>query len=107
MRRPNHNLNFPRVSIKEAIYRRGKHCRIVSEILSDLEKIDEYSAIKIDLTKVGQKKTHLRAALHRAAQKRKLVLRTTSDEQHLFVFRVPQNSSIEPGPLKLPKRSSR
>ena len=85
-------LNFSRVSIADAIHQRGKHARTVADILSDLEKIDEYSAIRIDLTQVGQKKTHLRAALHRAAKKKKMGLVTTSDETHLYVFRASSKS---------------
>jgi hypothetical protein len=61
---------------------------MVSEILSDLKKLDEYSALKIDLAEAGYKKADLRSALHRAAKKNNNVdLVTTSDEKHLYVFR--------------------
>ncbi len=59
----------------------------MSEILSDLRKLDEHSAIKIDLSETGEKKADLRSALHRAAKNNKMNLATTSDEKHLFVFR--------------------
>ena len=48
----------------------GKHYKIVSQILSDLKKLDQYSALKVESLKVGVKKADLRAAPHRAAQKK-------------------------------------
>jgi hypothetical protein len=52
----------------------GKHYKMVSQILSDLEKLDQYSALKVEFLKVGVKKADLRAAVHRAAQKKKRAL---------------------------------
>lgn len=92
MKRNSPNLNFPYVPIAEAIALRGKHAKVVLEILSDVEKIDQYGAVRVDLAQVGQKKSHLRAALHRAAKKKKMALATTSDETHLYVFRVSAKS---------------
>ena len=83
------SLHFPAVPLREANRRLGKHHKIVSDILSDLAKLDQYSAIKIDLVKTGEKKADLRAALLRAAKKQKLSLGTSSDEKHLYVFRSP------------------
>jgi len=42
-------LHFPAVPLREANRRAGKHHKIVSDILTDLAKLDPYSAIKIDL----------------------------------------------------------
>jgi hypothetical protein len=86
----NKNLHFPRVSIQDASNCRGKHGRIVSEILSDLTQLDEYSAIEVALDESPSKKAALRAALHRAAKKKNIALVTTSDERHLYVFRRPK-----------------
>src|SRR5438874_5946344 len=90
---PRASLHFPKVSLAVANKRSGKHHKIVYDILSDLAKLDEYSAIKIDLTSAGKKKADLRAALHRAAKNAKIPLATSSDENHLYVFR----SSLLPG----------
>lgn len=79
--------HFPAVPLTEANQRAGKHHKIVSDILSDLARLDQYSAIKIDLVEVGTRKAHLRAALHRAAKKKNVDLVTTSDERYLYVFR--------------------
>jgi hypothetical protein len=65
----------------------SKHRKIVSEILSDLKRLDEFTSIKIDLAQIGRKKADLRAALHRAAKKEKMKLATVSDEGSLYVFR--------------------
>lgn len=78
---------FPPVPLAEVLKRRSKHRELVADILSDFRKLDDLSALKIDLNKVGKKKADLRAALHRAAIKEKLDLATTSDDANLYVFR--------------------
>ena len=81
-------LHFAAIPLAAAANRRmGKHYKMVSQILSDLEKLDEYSALKVEFLKVGVKKADLRAAVHRAAQKKNVPLATTSDDKYLYVFR--------------------
>jgi hypothetical protein len=60
---------------------------LISKILSDVEKLDEQYALKMDLGQVGEAKANLRSALHREARKRQINLSTSSDEKHLYVFR--------------------
>jgi hypothetical protein len=84
------SLHFPAVPLAQANQRAGKHSRIVSEILSDIGKLDDFSAIKIDLAEFGKKKADLRAAIHRAARKQNLEIATTSDDKYLYVFRSSQ-----------------
>src|SRR4030081_550107 len=80
--------HFPSVPLAEAVDNRvSRHGKIVSEILSDLEQLDEFSAIKVNLAEAGKKKADLRSALHRAARKNNVHLATTSDVKHLYVFR--------------------
>jgi len=43
----------------------GRRAELVSMILSDLEKLDEHYALKIDLDQMGETKANLRSALHR------------------------------------------
>jgi predicted NAD/FAD-binding protein len=78
--------HFPAVTLREANRRVGKHHNTVCNILSDLETLDQYSALKINLAEVGEKKADLRAALLRAAKKQTISLATSSDDKHLFVF---------------------
>ena len=84
--------HFPAVPLTDANQRAGKHHKIVSDILSDLGKLDQYSAIKIDLVELGKNKGDLRAALHRAAKKKNIDLVTTSDERNLYVFLPPHKN---------------
>jgi hypothetical protein len=79
--------HFPIVPLIDANRRAGKHRKIVSDIFSDFAKLDQYSAIKIDLAAAGKEKAALRAALLRAAQTRKIPVATSSDGKHLYVFR--------------------
>ena len=79
--------HFPLVPLIDTNRRAGKHHKILSDIFSDLAKLDRYSAIKIDLAAEGKEKAALRAALLRAAQTRKIPVATSSDEKHLYVFR--------------------
>jgi hypothetical protein len=81
------SFHFPSVPLAQANQRAGKHYRIVTDILSDVARLDEFSAIKIDLSEFGAKKARLRAAIHRAAKKQKIQVATTSDEKSLYVFR--------------------
>ena len=81
------SLHFPSVPLAQANRRAGKHYKIIADILSDLAKLDEYSAIKINLAEAGKKKADLRAALHRAAKQKNIHLATASDERNLYVFR--------------------
>jgi hypothetical protein len=79
--------HFPAVPLTAvSANRKGKHRKIVSNIFSDLERLDEFSALKINLAEAGVKKADLRSALHRAAKSRRIALLTTSDETHLYVF---------------------
>jgi len=78
---------FRAIPLADVLKRSSKHRELVSDILSDFRKLDDLSALKIDLNKVGKKKAELRAALHRAAGKEKLGLATASDDANLYVFR--------------------
>jgi hypothetical protein len=80
--------HFPSIPLAEVVdCRTSKHGKIVADILSDLANLDELSAIKVSLSDTGEKKADLRSALHRAAKKSNTTLATTSDEQHLYIFR--------------------
>jgi hypothetical protein len=83
-------LHFPAVPLTIATNNRnGKHRRIISEILSDLQQLDEHSALKVNFVEAGVKKADLRSAVHRAAKNRNIDLVTTSDQKNLYVFHRP------------------
>jgi len=92
-------LHFPSIRMIEASC--GKHGKIVSRALLDLDRLREDEAIKIDLAEAGGQKAALRAALHRAARKANIKLFTTSDERYLYVF---HKSSIQAPKMSHPLR---
>jgi hypothetical protein len=94
------SLHFPSVPLAQAHKRAGKHHRIVKDILSDIGRLDEFSAIKINLAEIGKKKADLRAAIHRAAKRQSVALSTSSDDKHLYVFRSSPNSGSKPQGLQ-------
>jgi len=71
--------------------RRGKHHDLVGGIFQDLESLPEGSAIKIPLTEVdGITLANLRSAVHRASTIRDLGIETLSDEENLYIWKVPK-----------------
>jgi hypothetical protein len=87
-------VHFPTIPLTAISTRAGKHNKIVSEILSDLARLDANSALKIDLAQVGRDKAALRSALHRGAKKKDVALLTASDDKHLYVFRRMHKTAV-------------
>lgn len=67
--------------------RDGKHKQIVTQVLSDLEQLDEGSALKIPLADLPDSKENIRSALNRATHQRGLQIATSSDTEFLYVWR--------------------
>ena|ERR1700722_1448555 len=67
--------------------RDGKHKEIVSQLLKDIEQLDNGSALKIPLSELPDTKENIRAALSRAANLKKLSIATSSNEDFLFVWK--------------------
>jgi hypothetical protein len=76
--------------------RDGKHKLIVTQLLADLERLEPGSALKIPLVELPDSKENIRSALNRATQQRGLEVATSSDADHLYVWRI--------GPEKNPSR---
>ena len=68
--------------------RQGKHKLIVTEILSDLGRMKNGSAIKVPLKDLAQSKEKVRSALNRATRKAGLTVATASDGDFLYVWNV-------------------
>jgi len=81
-------FNFSTVPIATVLRtRRGKHYQIVTEILSDLEQLDNGSAIQVPLKNLKSTKLeNLRAALNRATRSRNMSVSTSADEENLYVW---------------------
>lgn len=67
--------------------RDGKHKAIITQLLSDIEKLSEGSALKIPLSELPDSKENIRSALSRAANQRNLSIATSSNDQYLFVWK--------------------
>jgi hypothetical protein len=67
--------------------RDGKHKRIVTQLLSDIEQLEAGSALKVPLSALPDTKENIRAALNRATRLRGIEVATSSDEDHLYVWK--------------------
>lgn len=72
--------------------RDGKHKRIVTQLLSDIEQLKEGSALKVPLSDLPDTKENIRAALNRATRQKGINVATSSDEAHLYIWKVPVES---------------
>ena len=75
--------------------RAGKHKKIVTAILRDLDEIGEGAALKVPLAELGDTKENVRSALNRATRKSSRVVATATDENFLYVWNVtkPEQSN--------------
>ena len=64
---PAHFKTMSQASVPQG--RKGKHQQIVSTILSDLDKLEDGSAIKVPLAELVESKEKVRSALNRATRK--------------------------------------
>jgi hypothetical protein len=72
--------------------REGKHKRIVAQLLSDIDQLAAGSALKVPLSALPDTKENIRAALNRATRQRDIEVATSSDENHLYVWKKEQES---------------
>ena len=66
--------------------RNGKHRKIVTTILQELEELAEGNALKVPLKALADTKENVRAALSRESKKRKLIVATAADAEYLYVW---------------------
>lgn len=67
--------------------RDGKHKRIVTKLLADIEHLKPGTALKIPLTSLPDSKENIRSALSRATHQRGIEVATSSDADHLYVWK--------------------
>jgi hypothetical protein len=70
--------------------RNGKHKKIVTMILRDLDQLKEGAAIKIPLADLGDTKENVRSALNRATRKSDRNVATATDDEFLYVWNSPK-----------------
>jgi hypothetical protein len=67
--------------------REGKHKRIITRLLADIERLDSDSALKIPLAELPDSKENIRSALCRASRQKGINVSTSSDADHLYVWK--------------------
>ena len=72
--------------------RDGKHKKIVSMILRDLDQLKEGAALKVPLDELGNTKENVRSALNRATRNAKRNVATATDKNFLYVWNVSKSS---------------
>jgi hypothetical protein len=68
--------------------RDGKHKKIVTAILRDLDDLGEGAALKVPLIVLGDTKENVRSALNRATRKSSREVATATDANFLYVWNV-------------------
>ena len=68
--------------------RDGKHKKILVELLRDIDQLESGSAMKIPIAALPGTKENIRAALNRATRQRGIEVATSSDADHLYVWKV-------------------
>jgi len=68
--------------------RNGKHKKIVTAILRDLDDLGEGVAFKVPLAELGDTKENVRSALNRATRKSGRDVATATDQSFLYVWNV-------------------
>jgi hypothetical protein len=72
--------------------RDGKHKKIITRLLTDIEHLEAGSALKVPLNELPDTKENIRAALNRATRQKSLEVATSSDADYLYVWKVEQQS---------------
>jgi hypothetical protein len=67
--------------------RNGKHREIVTQLLSDIEQLEMGNALKVPLAELPDTKENIRSALNRATRERGISLATSSDSDHLYIWK--------------------
>jgi hypothetical protein len=88
-----HPMNFKSIEQLDVPKGRdGKHKQIVTQLLSDIDQLEAGRALKIPLSALPDSKENIRSALNRAARQRDLDVSTSSDAEHLYVWKTETDS---------------
>lgn len=86
-KRVNPPMNFRTMAVPDVPKgRSGKHKKIVTQIISDLDQVEDGTAIKVPLEQLAESKEKVRSALNRASHKAKRIVATASDGDFLYVW---------------------
>ena len=73
--------------------RDGKHRKIVNQLLSDIDRLGVGTALKVPLSALSDTKENIRAALNRATRQHGIEVATSSDEDHLYIWKTDRDIS--------------
>jgi hypothetical protein len=84
----NHGMKFKSIEQQDVPKSRdGKHRQIVTQLLNDIDQLPVGRALKIPLSLLPDSKENIRSALNRATRQRGLDVSTSSDAEHLYVWK--------------------
>lgn len=66
--------------------REGKHKKIISRLLSDIDQLAPGTALKVPLARLPDSKENIRSALNRATHQRGMDISTSSDDDFLYIW---------------------
>jgi hypothetical protein len=72
--------------------RDGKHKKIVEQLLSDIDQLAVGSALRVPLSALPDTKENIRAALNRATRLKGIEVATSSDDEHLYIWKAEPKS---------------
>lgn len=67
--------------------RDGKHKKIVGRLLAEIERLKPGTALKVPLAALPDSKENIRSALNRATHQRGVDVSTSSDTDHLYIWK--------------------
>lgn len=87
------DINFDSAMFQEVLQgevprgRDGKHKRIVTRLLNDIQRLRPGTALKVPLTALPDSKENIRSALNRATRQRGIEVSTSSDAESLYIWK--------------------
>ncbi len=72
--------------------REGKHKRIVTRLLADIDRLQPKTALKVPLSALPDSKENIRSALNRASRQKGIDVATSSDAEFLYIWKAEKSS---------------
>jgi len=73
--------------------RDGKHKKIVTQLLHDIEQLEPERALKVPLKALPDSKENIRSALNRATRQQDIHIATSSDSEFLYIWKTHEKDS--------------
>lgn len=72
--------------------RDGKHKKIVTQLLKDIDRLKHGTALKVPLSALPDSKENIRSALNRATHQKGIDVATSSDAEYLYIWKTEQSA---------------